>query len=107
MNPTNEHREQAREMIAPWRDKLERVDSRLPSLLIAAISEQLATRDAAGREILTVLQGLAVRRHIDHKSWCWCEKRWDATKPHDENCAAARALWEKLQPENPGANVGE
>lgn len=51
--------EQAREIIALWWDKLDKVDSRLPSLLIAAISERLSSRDAEIERLREWQAGLA------------------------------------------------
>ena len=48
------------------------------------------------QEVREVLEALAIRRHIDHTTLCWCEKRWDATKPHEPACQRARELMKRL-----------
>ena len=54
--------------------------------------------DAELQEVRDVIEGLAIRRHIDHVTFCWCEKRWDAMKPHEAKCQRARDLMERMKP---------
>jgi hypothetical protein len=49
------------------------------------------------QEVRETLEGLAIRRHVDHVTLCWCQKRWDGMKPHEEACQRARVLMEKLR----------
>lgn len=88
---SNEHKERAREIVTAHSKHSVVVRQ---EQLVEAIQVALSSHDA---EIREVLEGLAIRRHIDHKSWCWCEKRWDGLKPHEPRCVAARELYERVK----------
>ena len=101
MNPTNEHREQAREIETRLIDlfteeatRLHKVPgaftNRLAHIAARSVASALSSRD---REVREVLEGLATYRNPQ----CWCPPGTE-TEPHSEACRAATALYTKLQP---------
>ena len=59
--------------------------------------DAVAWCDSKLQQVREVLEAPAIRRHIDHVTLCWCEKRWDATKPHEETCQRTRDLMERIK----------
>lgn len=101
-NPTNEHREQAREIVRLWcadsfdalRDG-ESLQSPPGAMteLTNRIASALSSRD---REVREVLEGL----RNNHGCWCPGSEEYEFKPPFvcGSHCQRARALYTKLQP---------
>lgn len=107
--PTEKHREEAREVVRRWADAIpmvswfdldELVIRNLPhelyaTELINAIAERAASRDAETREVLGGLSRvLRFRNGLPQR--CWCEDP-NSNWTHTPACVAARALYNRLQ----------
>lgn len=98
-NPTNEHREQAREIARcafhggdlPMIDgqTIASTSSNPETVLVDYIEAALSSRDSQIREVLERLQ-----KQPHSKPPCWCWVTW-TTGEHDGPCKAARKLYKK------------
>lgn len=89
----------ARELVEQWRSclPLKEVTEREWRDLERCITAYANQRDSEVREVLEgTSRVLKFKNGPDQR--CWCNKNWT----HTPACLAARALYEKLQPENPG-----
>lgn len=101
-NPTNGHREQAREIVSPFALTFKRLDpagqSASVERLVQRIAAALSSRDAEVRE---VLEGLITKHpQFVGELPCWCRSALNLsiTGAHDDNCLQVQALYTKLQP---------
>lgn len=97
-NPTNEHREQAREIVVKAFDSVHRCPNAkaICEQLQADIASALSSRDAEIREVLKNLRTKTTPEN------CWCSDIYPHSAgrgSHAKWCLAARALYAKLQPD--------
>lgn len=101
-NPTNEHREQAREIADLFILTFKRLDpseqSASAELLVKRIASALSSRDTEVREVLAGL----IHHHVCHDDGSvtqhWCQKESDGYFECHADCQAARTLYARLRP---------